>query len=1828
MDNSRQQIRGSKVTRHPRFRRVLRGCIWTLVAAFVLMAAGSLILSRNADRLLKDRIIRMADESLNGELVFSNIKVDLFGRAVFKDITLTLNGESDPVITARSAVVSLDLLNLIGPNRGQVAIVAELVEPHVKLIRLRDGTTNLEKLIKEPPQEKKQENFGLSLRISNGTLDFEDRCLLSSDYPRIEATEGPLADLLKELNYDILAPAETRPHKEEIKLHGSVNVNSGRGELSFAINAVRPDDGGRLTVSGDAGTESGRLDMRIQGRDISASSLQEYGNAIFPALTILPEWEEQPGIAKPTVAAVVRTVDFRLQRKDLESPFSQVVSADIEDTSFNSDTFPFLALENAEIRYDQAKDELELNKLSLSGAGTEITGSAQFGPDSGELGGRVTIKATDIAQLLAQLPYEGPEVSGSIELDLRPGGTLDDPQVAAGFTGGKLSYDGHLLGRPGGRIELNGNMLQLDSLRFSGGELPVSASGSLDIEKLTGELSYEVTKADIATLLGMAKEQMPEDARKLSAAGKLSAKGSLSLKDKQLTALDAQLNASGVEFEGVRLGNIRGGASMKGERIAFNELQLSGGQVPLTLNGSLDPEKGDAELRFKLGRTGLAELLALADEQLPADVKDLKPSGTVSADGSLNMQARKLSSASGTLNGNTLVVAGVKLGTVAAKVSTADGKLKVENASFSGGEVPLKLSGSSDLAFQNGSFSIEAGPLGVDKAATLAGRFSDKPLDTMGLTGNLKASGKLGFEKGKPSSTLSLTSDLLEKDGNRLEKLSVKGSLKGSSFELDAATATFVTAEALDLGGFSSPAPLRVPLRVGGSVSSTGKDSAVSLVGSASTENLQPSQAELSFKLVGPADSPQLRAQLKTNHDSEPLVVNVEAYVSGGMKPATAKLTWYDSQLFYDGKADLAKQAFDGHLTASQISLDKFIDDEHISGEFSLDGQLSGTATQPTLTGRMASPRISYVNGKSRHDITDLAIGFKLKDGNAVSVSNGKFLLDRQPFSVDGVLGTGGADLTIECRDFNLLSALALVPTTADSGPNRTASQVMKVDSHGPLTVKLSGTVEKPNAAVSYSSGAGQVNGTRFDSAKLKATVTKDQAVLDSFEIISASGSASAQGGATFDPVRFNADVDIRSFDVQILTALAGGTALGELRGQLNGSIRASGGTESYSADGDITLNKGRFGDVDISELKASLRTHPDGIEITGARLTASGTTLTASGIIASDLNHSRVSAKAEQIDLSLFNPLMPKGGAQLDGIVSLDAKLSPSKGNYPDVDVTIADKGSGITVDGSRIDKLTAKLTLRGDQATLNPLRIEKGGSSLNVGGKLDLSQLKPGSRRIPLDLSVTADSFQLDDIAGFLPDEAASQMPGGNITCNMSVKGNSLSPVMNGELALNILRMPPALPLDLAELRAQFSMKNNEFSIRSMDLVPNDSSYYATRVTGSARLAFNPPRVADGSVSIVFSEGGNHSRISLRTPNARGDQVKAFEGTLGGTIQLRTSQDLVHPDDAGTQIWVISGNPVINGGSGESNFRYAPGPKREPSSAKVPLRFDNLTVMVMPGSKFTTGDGLLEMDSAIHTEPPGLVINGIPNALLASDQLSIRGNVILDRGTLRAFTNTMRLDESRQNRLHFTGMTTNTGLFPYLTARASTTLKGALRNEQQNALGPTNNDLKVNFDFDNVQLDPESDIMSKVRLTSEPPRSPNQIKVYLLGGVGTLLSGEGELSDVAREELLGLGGNFLSGQLEKGLGLDSVTIAGSGDINNPFHVGAEKDVNDRLRVGYFRDFYDSLGTSEEISFKYKLFEEQLGSRYKGVNLQFNVKDDALQGSGSEIMLQYTFSF
>ncbi|MCB1222230.1 hypothetical protein KDL30_16335, partial [bacterium] len=149
MDNSRTQTRGSKPVQHPRLRRVLRGCLWTLAVVFALLLCAWFYLSRNADRLLKDRVLAMADASLNGELQFSRIDVDLLGRAVFHDITLTTDGETDPVVTAKSALVSMDLLNLFGPNRGRTAIVAELVQPHVRLVRLRDGSTNLEQLVKE-----------------------------------------------------------------------------------------------------------------------------------------------------------------------------------------------------------------------------------------------------------------------------------------------------------------------------------------------------------------------------------------------------------------------------------------------------------------------------------------------------------------------------------------------------------------------------------------------------------------------------------------------------------------------------------------------------------------------------------------------------------------------------------------------------------------------------------------------------------------------------------------------------------------------------------------------------------------------------------------------------------------------------------------------------------------------------------------------------------------------------------------------------------------------------------------------------------------------------------------------------------------------------------------------------------------------------------------------------------------------------------------------------------------------------------------------------------------------------------------------------------------------------------------------------------------------------------------------------------------------------------------------------------------------------------------------------------------------------------------------
>jgi hypothetical protein len=1805
----------------------------------LLLIAGWIYVSRNSDKLLKERVISIADQSLNGTLDFSSIKVDLLGRALFKDVTITSTGESDPVISTSQARVSLDFFNLFGPNRGQSALVVVLEKPLVQLVRLRDGSSNLERLIKETPEDSQPEQIGLSLIIRDGTLDFEDRCLVSSDYPRIEVEDGLAAELLRELDYDILAPAETAPHTEQLKLNGSVVVNSRRAEMTFNINATRTAPGGKLTASGKAGTRNGALALRIQASDLDLISLQNYSKALFPKLAILPARSQAATPAhSPALSLMLKQLDLRMSRDNADAKFSQQLSAELADTHFDSATLPMLQLSNARFKYDDKTDSLRVDRLDFETLGTSITGNASFGPESQKLGGRLNIDITDLAALLSGLDYDGPAASGSLKLDLRPSGTLDNPVLASTINGSKLVFDAHSLGKATGKLNLTGDELTLTALKLSGGELPLQLDGTLDTKKQDADLSFKLAKSDIAKLLNLAGDRLPEDIKQLQLAGSLALDGKAVLKAGKPQTLDANVNGSQFVVRGVKLGTVRGGVAMAGDQLSFRELKLSDGVLPLTINGSLDSVRGDAALTFKLGKTAMKDLLALAGRDLPEELSKLDAEGTLSADGALSMKNKKLSSASGTLSGTALVVSGVKLGTVAAKLSTADGRLKVESASFSGGEVPLSLSGSSDLAFQNGSFSIEAGPLEVEKAARLANRFVDKPLDTAGLSGKLRASGNLGFDKGKPSSSLTLTSDRLEKDGHYIEKLSVKGSLRGSSFELDAATGTFVTKEALRAGSFTSTEPLRIPLRVGGSISSTGKDGAVSLIGSARTENLTNSQAELSFKLVGPITAPQLRLQIKAEQDKEPLTVNVEAYLAGGMQPASAKLSWYDSQLFYEGKLDLAGKAFEGQLSASQISLDNFIADKHIRGEFSLNGQLSGTFAEPTLSGRLSSPKLSYLAEQRRYDISALDIGFKLKDGNAVSVSQGSFSFEKQVFSVDGVLGTGGADLTIACAEFNLLSALSMVPTSSANagGVNKSTSSPIKVVSSGPLTMKLSGSLEKPSALVTYSSGQGQVAGNPFDSARLRLSATREAAVLESFEIISPRGRATATGGANFKPLYFNANAEITSFDVKILTALAGDTALGSLSGELNGKLKASGGTESYSAEGDLRLEKGRFGEVDITKLIASFRKHPDGIELTGAELIASGTTLTASGVIGSDLNRSKITANAPKLDLALLGPLLPKDVGQIGGVISLRAALTPSKGQYPDLELTIQDLGNGMTLAGRHIDKATATIKLKGDQATLSPLTLEVGNSSLDVTGKLDLREITPNSKRIPLNLKVTANSFQLDDIAGFLPKDSASQMPGGNVTCSLSVGGNSLSPILNGELAVNLLRMPPSMPIELSELRAQFSLKNNEFSIRSMDLVPRESGYFNTRVTGSARLAFNPPRIADGTLSLVFSDGGNHSHIAVNLPNARGDIVRVFSGTLGGSIQIRTGLDLYHPDDARTQLFVVSGNPVINGGSGSSTFTFSPTPHAEKKGDKIPIRFDNLTLLILEGSSFRTGATLMEMDSSIHTEPPGLVISGIPNALLIQDQLSIKGTIIIDKGALRAYTHTLRMDDGR-SRLHFTGMTTNSGLYPFFTGQATTVLKGALRGEstQQVGLTQSNTDLKVFFDFDNVQLDPSLDmmgnsegLMNKVRLSSEPPRSPNDIKVYLLGGVSTLLAGDADISDVAAQELLGLGSNFLSGQLEKGLDLDSVTIGGSGSLDNPFHVGAEKDINDRLRVGYFRNFYDALGTSEEVSFTYKLFEQQVGSRYKGLNLVLNVQDDALRGTGSELMFQYTFSF
>jgi len=1276
---------------------------------------------------------------------------------------------------------------------------------------------------------------------------------------------------------------------------------------------------------------------------------------------------------------------------------------------------------------------------------------------------------------------------------------------------------------------------------------------------------------------------------------------------------------------------------------------------------------GKPRLNLAQGQGALSGNLVFSAADLPKLLAELAtPSrgrGPLPLTGSVRAEATlggttQAPQCTASLSSARLAYGKLDLGKLGGTLKLDSGKLSAEGVKLSGGKVPAALRGALSFPALDGDFALSAGPLSVEQALDIASRLGvSGVLSKLDAMGDLSLAAEGTVRRGTLATALSLRSSKLVVAKQTLTGLTARGSVSPTGVRIEEAEAVLTTPQAVNLGPFSSKGPLNMAARAGGTVSFArgGGGGTLALTGKAETLNLAPAQARISFKAAGALSDPEVKLQAKTTQAEEPLAVQITGHYRKGWSPITASLSWHETKADFAGKVDLANKLVDGKLTAAAVDLARFSSDKRLSGVLSAEAVLGGSFDKPTVSGKLDSPRLAYAFPQRTYQVANLSAGFKLREGDTVSVSGGRFSFEGNAFTADGVLGAQSKEITLSCASFNLFSALALMPSATKPGNKSAPSHpALAIKSAGPLSVRLSGELADPRADIQYTSSAGSVEGHPFDSTALTAAATLDGLNVSQFEVRSPEGRITASGTLTFTrpqagkpaapatpPKRpagiaalfglrrasavstpaappaawgvasYKAQATFDGFDVGVLTPLAPTPLLSKLEGRLNGTLSLAGTPKDYSAEGKLSLDKGKFQDIAITEATAELAKAPGGIAVRNARITAEGTSLTMSGTLGKSLADTQLTAQAPSVELALLKPFLPSSVPSLKGTVSLDLALSPSKGAYPAVQLQLKDTGHGVQVDKVQFDSASLEAAVSGDRLTVTRCDLSRQGSAVSLGGKLDLAALRKGQggKGAALDWWAKSGGLTLADIAALLPGDVQDKLPEGKVSGDLTLAGTTAKPLASGTLAFSLSSLPASLPLKVSRIDGEVGLAKNDFDIRHVVVsMPEGGGLSQAEVTGSGKLSLNPPGLVSGSIDIALAPQGQYTAVDI---------PGVFTGTLGGLVTVRGGQDLTP---------VVGGQLVVTGPGTVSKAQLKLSQENQPEAAGV--RLDKLHVRLQPGTEVAYKP--VDLQVSLQGD---LSLSGVWGKFSGPDALSVLGDLSVSKGSMRLYRHVIRL-ENQANRLSFAGDPGD--LFPYFTGVGALILPGVLTgNEVASAGAPgestlvkAGGDLKVYFNFNRVKLDPSSGALDKITLSSEPPLSKEQIMGLLLGGVGELVAGQEGLSQVAQSEALGYGMSFISRAIERQFDLEQFNLGGSGSAENPFYVEMEKAVSPDVSLTYFRNFFTQTGQQEEFGVKYNLFKQQQGNRYQNVDLKLNFQQGGRGRSGSEFMFVWTTRF
>jgi autotransporter translocation and assembly factor TamB len=1763
----RARLKRERGAKRHRLQGWLTGCGIALLILLPLLGITWWLVGHKLGQMVSGLVRTKASAALNGRLDFASLDIDLAGRAVLTGAAVYLQGENTPVVTCPRAVVTLDIINFIGPNRGRKAVVVDLYSPQALITREPGGAFNLAGLIK--PTDPKDQQYGASVHLHDAVIDFTDACLLQQDYPRIPAQQGLAAQLLSELGYSPAGPDEALLHSERVQVNGSVVANPEREELTLDLRAKRDTLGGALTAKGTAKTDGAVFEIAIGLENIELASLADYARALFPHLALgqsqppiqpgtaaaAPPSAIGPQIAGPSIAGLVR--DARLElRKQPGQAVGLNARMRLADLQYASRYLPTLSFPSINANYDASRAGAE---FKLDTLGCRITGNPSVDLKTNAINGNVALAKTQVAEVLAALRQgrlglsaqarsalkQDLPVQGGVSAKATLGGTTAQPEITVQLGSDRLSYGKLKLGQLGGTLKLAQGVLSANEVQFSGGATPVKLAGSVNTATQSGRFSLSagpvsVPEAlDLAARLGQGVQGKALDVQgqftlsadatltsgKLSTALKLqserlvvagqalagvSVSGSIAAPDIRITEAvatymaDKPVHAAGFISTGPLRVSLRAGGSIS---------QAPGGKPAITLTGkagtlNLAPEQANAS--FKLAGP-------LSDPEIKLQLKTTQQAHPLAISASGHYR-EGWAPVSATLKWHAMQ-AEFK-GRVDFAKQLLDGKLNaaaIDLARFANGQ-PL-----------SGVLSAKAQLGGTFKKPTASGRIElpkltyalpKRSYQVTGLTAGFKligtdtvsiADGKFSFE-GNPftaQGVLGKSSKELSLSCQRFNLLSVLALIEttgagGTGRQLQVQSAGPLL---IKISGDPTHPQAAISYSSGaGSVEGHAFDSA-RLVASASLDSAQVS----SFEIASAQGSISATGSVNFQRPGQPVAQPKKSAGAGllgliGVKAAA--------------QAPPAQQSFGLAGFSAQASVNSF--DVAVLTPLAggtalswLSGKLSGTV-KVSGTGKQyaADGALTLTGGRFQGLAVSEASANLQTTGQGIRISNGRVIAEGTVLTASGTLGARPGDANLKAQAESL--ELALVnPFLAHS----------KYKLKGPVRLDLQ-----------LSPGKGQV------------------------------------------PV---VDIDVRSTGKPVFV-----------------------------------------GDTVIDTLSAQAVWRDDALTLQQCSLSLQGSVFTASGTIGKQLNQAKLKAQSASVDLALFAPFMPQAAPKLKGKVALDLTLSPGKGQYPSMDATLKDSGGGLSVGGVEFSSAQASFGLAGSQLEIRQCQLAVNGSTLSAGGKLALSDAKGGNNKnLPLDFWVKSKDFSIASITPLLPAAMRESMPNGKVTCDLQLGGNQKGPLLSGNAQFSLTHMPSALPIAITSLTGDVGFAQNDFDIRRIDIASSDQAGLGqAKISGSGRLSLNPPGLLSGGIDIALAPEGKYTLVKYYDPQSSSKKA-LFEGTLGGVLHV-TGTAKARP--------VVGGMLVINSPAEVSTMRLEPPDKTRPQTPS-PVLLRDLKVKINPGTEIryapvdlqATLDGELTVNGT-----PGNLDPRSPDALRLAGELNVpKGSMFVLGRTIRIDGETNRLQFSGDPGDMLPYFSGRGAIILPRVLTGNEILAGNPQGggAQQVSAGQ---DLKVYFNFDHIKLDPASGALDNIRLSSEPPLSTEAIHNFLLGNVESVLTGQTDLSQFAEGEVLGYGTGFISRIIENKFNLESFRLGGSGSSENPYYVDMEKKISPDVSLTYFRNFFGQTGQQEEFGVKYNVFSSQFKSRYQNLDLRLNFTQGGTAGNEREFMFMWTTKF